>query len=251
MRQGTEQLRTLSAAAPQDVLTARRLALAEERQAEILRANGDDATALSLDQSALQVLRTLSAAQPHNTDFLDLQGFAEFDLADQLDHMRRFGEAERYGAAARASFRSLSAADPKIGQYHIGAGRALIVMAKTAVDEGRPAQARPLVAESLNELSQAAPTQHGSADFQFATAAAESLLGDVYQTLAARATNSQRERLRDWQSAKQWYVRAVDAFPTSFADATAQATADKGQILRCDQEVARTQSAARARSGRR
>jgi non-specific serine/threonine protein kinase/serine/threonine-protein kinase len=239
VRQATEELQSLSAAAPQDLLTARRLALAEERQAEILTASGDDPAALSLDQSALRILQTLSAAQPQNTDFLDLQAFAEFDLADQLDRMRRFGEAERFGAAARENFRSLSAADPGIGQYHIGAGRTLIVMAKTALDEGQPAQARPLLEQSLGELSQAAPTQRGSADFQFATAAAESLLGDVFQTLATGVTDSRLERLRDWQSARQWFVRAVGAFPVGFADATAQANADKAQILRCDQEIAR------------
>jgi non-specific serine/threonine protein kinase/serine/threonine-protein kinase len=251
VRQATQQLKSLSAAVPQDLLTARRLALAEERQAEILTANGDDAAALSLDQSALQVLQTLSAAQPQNTDFLDLEAFAEFDLADQLEHMRRFGEAEHYGAAARASFRSLSTADPKVGQYHIGAARTLIVMAKTALDERQPAQARPLLEASLQELSQAASTQQASADFQFARAAAESLLGDVYQALATGGRPSSPERLREWQSAKQWYVRAVSAFPAGFADATAQATADKSQILHCEQEIARAQSAVRVRSGRR
>jgi hypothetical protein len=177
-----------------------------------------------------------------NTDLLDLQAFAEFNLASQLDRMRRFAEAERYGQAAHAGFRSLSTADPKVGQYHIGAARALTIMAKTALDEGQPAHARPLLQDSLQELSQAALTQQASGDFRFAKAAAESLLGDVYRTLATGEPNSTRARLLDWQSAKQWYVRALDV-PAGFADATAQATADKSQILRCDQEIARAQSA--------
>lgn len=251
VRQATQQLKSLSAAAPHDLLTARRLALAEGRQAELLRANGDDGAALSLEQDALQVLHTLTAAQPQNTDFLYLQAFAEFDLADQLDRMRRFAEAERYGEAARASFRSLSAADPKVGQYHIGAARTLIVLAKTALDQRQPDQARPLLEASLDELSQAAPTQRGSADFQFATAATESLMGDVYQALASRVPDSRHEGLRNWQSAKEWYVRAVSTYPTGFADATAQLAADKAQILRCDQEIARVRTAGRSHIGRR
>lgn len=250
VRQATEELQTLSAAAPQDVLTARRLALAEERQAEILAVDGNDASALSLDLSALQVLQRLTAAQPQNTDLLDLQAYAEFNLAGQLDRMRRFAETDRYGQAARAGFQSLSAADPNVGAYHIGAARALTIMAKTALDEGQPARARPLLQDSLQELAQAAPTQQASGDFRFAKAAADSLLGDLYRTLATGKQTSRRERLRDWQSAKQWYVRAVDV-PAGFADATAQAAADKGEILRCDQEIARAQSAVRTRSGRR
>ena len=243
MRQATQQLQSLSASDPHDLLTARRLALAEQREAEILAASGDEAAALAQDRSALQGLQTLTVAQPQNIDFRNLEAFAEFDLADALDQMRRFGEAEHYGKAARASFQSLSAADPKVGQYHIGAGRTLIVLAKTALDEGQPARARSLLRASLRELSQAAPTQQASADFQFAQAAAESLLGDVYQTLATHASDSRPERLRDWQSAKQWYARAVAAFPAGFAEASAQATADKGEILRCDREIARTQQA--------
>lgn len=239
VRQGTQQLQSLAATDPRDLVTARRLALAEEREAEILAASGDDTAALSQDRSALRVLQTLTAAQPQNADFRNLEAFAEFYLADALDQMRRFGEAERYGQAARASFESLAAADPKVGQYHIGAGRTLIVLAKTHLDEGQPALAPPLLQASLRELSQAAPTQQGSTDFQFAQAAAESLLGDVYQALATRVTGSDRERLRDWQSAKQWYVRAVATFPAGFAEASAQAAADRGEIQRCDQAIAR------------
>jgi eukaryotic-like serine/threonine-protein kinase len=237
--QATEQLKSLSAANPQDLLTARRLALAEERQAQILTSGGDDAGALSLDQSALQVLQRLTAARPHNTDFLDLQAFAQFNLADQLDRMRRFAQAERYGQAARTSFQALSAADPKVGEYHIGAGRTLIVMAKTVLDEQQPARARPLLQLAFQELSQAAPTQQASGDFRFAKAAAQSLLGDVYRALAAGGPDSRRERLRDWQRAKAWYVRAVDTYPPGFAEASAQAAADKAEIGRCDREIAR------------
>jgi serine/threonine protein kinase len=249
VRQATAQLKSLSAAAPQDLLTRRRLALAEERQAEILTTGSDDDAALSLDQSALQVLQTLIAAQPQNTDFLNLQAFAQFNLADQLDRMRRFPQAEHYGQAALTSFQALSVADPKVGEYHIGAGRTLIVMAKTVLDEQQPARARPLLQASLQELSRAAPTQQGSGDFQFAKAAAESLLGDVYQALAVRAADSRDERLRDWQSAKAWYVRAVDTYPTGFAEASAQATADKAEILRCDHAIARAQRVGPIRDG--
>ncbi|MGH8317657.1 MAG: serine/threonine-protein kinase [Steroidobacteraceae bacterium] len=248
VRQATQWLRSLAAAAPQDLLTARRLALADERQAEILAAGGDDAAAVSLDQSTFQILRTLSAARPRNTDFRELAAFAELELADTSDRLGRFGAAEQYGRAALESFRSLSGEDPKVGQYHIGAGRTLIAMAKTAFDEHRPARTRTLLQASLRELSQAAPTQQASADFQFAEAAAESLFGDLYQSLAASAPHSRLERLRDWQSAKEWYVRAVATFPASFAEAAAQATADRGEILRCDQEIARAAGPARTDS---
>ncbi len=250
VRRATRRLQSLSAAVPQDLLTARRLALAEGRQAEILAASADDEAALSLDQSALKVLQRLAAAQPQNTDFLDLEAFAELYLAAELNRMQRFGEAEQHGQAALAGFRSLSATDPKVGQYHIGAGRTLIIMAKTALDERQTDRARPLLQAALQELSQAARTQQASADFQFAQAVAESLFGELYEALAARERASRLERLGDWQSAKQWYVRAAGGFPAGFADGTAQAQADEAAIQRCDQEIAHVQAPAPPRSRR-
>jgi len=237
----TARLRSLSAAAPGDPLTLRRLALADGRLGEILAAGKQYAAALAMDRSAQTLLRQLAATAPENADFMHLEAFSNLDIAGVLTDMGQYGQAEPYDQAALSRFRMLVASDPKVREYRVDVAQALTGLAQLAIDRHEPKRAIPLLHTALEEMTTAPGEPMVSAEFRFAKAGAQSTLGDAYAALAARESASSAERLPAWRQAKAWYSQALGIFhglTASYAEGVQRATALTREIAQCDREIA-------------
>ena len=131
-------------------------------------------------------------------------------------------------------FRALAATDPKIAEYRFDVGLALGAQAEIAERRG---EARPAVSLLREALGTAAVTGSGptNAVVRFEVAHEEALLGKAYTMLAANSHASPAERTRDWESARDYYGRALKTFEDlmpSWAEATGEARSVSNEIQR-------------------
>jgi hypothetical protein len=116
----------------------RTLAIAYSRAAEMLsHVETTYAEALSMDEEARKLMQSLMQSAPSNADFDHLKAFADHDTAGVLIKMGAFARAEPDEAAALREFKALSAADPKIAEYHVDVALALAnmsVISKKSLD---------------------------------------------------------------------------------------------------------------------
>jgi non-specific serine/threonine protein kinase/serine/threonine-protein kinase len=195
MQPAVERLATLSDANPGNERFARTLALGYGRLAHVLAFDDQriqEAWEISLQQQ--RVLDSLVAAEPANGDFAHLRAFAQIDLAKALLRLGRLEEATGHAQSALAAFRSLSASDPGIEEYHINIGLTLNVLAEIALRRGDPEGAIANLRESMEQT--ASVGANSSAEFRMVRADAASLLGDAQTTLAGDAHHSSLERRR-------------------------------------------------------
>jgi len=238
MGQAIAALEVLHASDPADPLAARTLTLGYSRIGELFEYRHDDAAALSESEKELRLLQALTRAAPRNADFAHLQAFAEQDLADALSGMGRLDEAQRHFETALASFRALSASDPRVAEYHWDEGQTISRLAALSSRSGQPRRAIALLEQALAAMNVASENAASNANFRFVRVQAEALLGDQYVALAVDAAPA---RLEHFRTAKDWYEKALAGYrvliPTWFeAGAAAQAIAAK--IRQCDAALA-------------
>ncbi len=242
VREALTALQSAWAADKSKLRAGRTLSLAYSRAAEILSDNESGrAEALSLDQEARKLLGTLFAAAPNNADFAHLMAFSDHDIAGVLIAMGDLDRAEQEEAAALKAFRTLTNADPKIGEYHIDVALALAALADIAVHRGNPALALPQLEEALRE-SALAESAAGTANvnFQLAKAIQQRQMGEVNVAFASKARRTPARQLRYWQSAKDWYRKAAETFDglrIVSHEAATNAEQIAAKIRQCDAEL--------------
>ncbi|HXS26394.1 MAG TPA: serine/threonine-protein kinase [Steroidobacteraceae bacterium] len=209
MRESIARLAALHAADPHDVRAVRTLSLGYSRLGELLEYRHEDSAALTAYEQELPLLRTLARAAPNNADLAHLEAFAEQDLSDALAGMGRLDEAERHAQIALASFRSLSAADPRIAEYHWDQGQSLSGLAYLASLRGDPRGALALLQQALAAMNAGSGSGANDANFRLIRAHAEALLGDQYAALASARHPASAARLAEWRMAKAWYTTAL------------------------------------------
>ena len=235
MRRSIAGLEALAAEDPANWRIARTLSLTESRTAEMLARSGQGLTeALSLDERAQQALLPAMAKEPDNTDLRHLLVFTDHDRGAVLLQMSRLEEAAEAQRKALDGFRALLATDPKIAEYRFDVGLALSAQAEIAERRGDARQAVSLLREALDS---AAVTESGptNAAARFAVARAQALLGKAHAMLAADSRHPLAERVKDWESARDFYGRALKTFEDlipSWAEATGEARLASDEIQR-------------------
>ncbi|MGH8220315.1 MAG: protein kinase domain-containing protein [Steroidobacteraceae bacterium] len=236
MRQSIRMLESLHASGPNDPRVVRTLTLGYSRLGELLAYRNDPA-ALSEYEQELRLIRALTRAAPHNADLAHLQAFAENDLADALAGMGHLDEAAQHYQTALASFRSLSASDPRIAEYHWDQGQVLSSLADLAGRRQDPHGAIMLLRQALAAMNATTAGAASDSNFRIVRAHAESLLGDQYAALASGAQRGRATQLEDWRTAKAWYEKALAgdrALSLAWFEARIGAEAIARKIRRCD-----------------
>jgi eukaryotic-like serine/threonine-protein kinase len=235
MRRSIGSLEALAVEDPGNWRIARTLSLTESRTAEMLAKSEQGLSeALSLDERARQALLPAMAKERDNTDLRHLLVFTDYDRGDVLLQMGRLEEAAEAQRKALDGFRALAAADPKIAEYRRDIGLALGAQAEIAERRGEARRAVALLREALESsaVKEGGPT---NAAARFEVAREQALLGKAHAMLAADSHGSPAERARDWESARDFYGRALKTFEDlmpSWAEATGEAHSVSNEIQR-------------------
>ena len=245
VRQSIGSLQSLWAADNADLHVGRTLSLAYSRAADILSHDPDRyAEALAMDENARMLIKSLAQRAPGNADLAHLAAFSDHDVGDVLIKMGEFDRAEPNELAALEQFRRLSAADPKIAEYHLDIALSLASVAAIAVHRAQPALAISQLQEALQTYG-ADDGGGGSNDyFRSAKAVEQRSLADIYVGLASNKKLSGAARIPYWRSAKAWYQKSLDTSGTPQASETgsresAEAVAEVRQkIQACNVELA-------------
>lgn len=239
MHSAVDALAQLSAADPQNLRLARTLSLGYGRTVEVLQSDGHRfQEAAAIESKQRQILDSLVQAAPDNSDFAHLHAFAQHDAAETSTHLGRLDEASGYAQAALTAFRSLSAGDPKVQEYHIDMAMALDDLALIALIRHEPQKAG---AELQEALEQTAGVQSAdSAEFRMARANTLALLGEVQAAFAAEANRdaSQRRQLR--HDACLLYAEALAVYRSLsgvWAQAAQEARQAAGKVDRCHKAI--------------
>jgi tetratricopeptide (TPR) repeat protein len=235
MRPAVEQLARLSASAPDNPRIARTLALGYGRLAEVLSNDGrrvDEAWPLLLKERGL--LDRLASSAPDSSDLAHLHAFARHDAAVALLQMGHFQEAERSAQQALAEFRSLSASDPKVAEYHMDIALALNDMAKSSLGRDKPDAALTSLQEAIVQTADSAVGK--SAQSLIVRADSQSLLGDVDVTLAKNRRRTEAQKSRDREDACHQYEAALMVYRAEsqrFATAATKAQQAASKLEAC------------------
>ena len=225
-----------------DSATGRALSLAYTRAGEIL--SQDQRTyseALSMDQSALEILRKLLDTTPNNADLAHMLAFADWGITGVLIDMGDLEGAARHGNAALGILKSLSAADPQVAEYHADVALMLQSLARIADDRGQPLQAVAFAREALPQSAVALSTGATNGYFRYVRASLQAELGSAYSALGANAQSDRSQRLHDWQAAKDWYQQALDTYQVlgvKYGESAAEAVRIGKRIEDCDRALA-------------
>jgi serine/threonine protein kinase len=245
VRQSIGSLQSLWAADNADLHVGRTLSLAYSRAADILSHDPDRyAEALAMDENARMLIKSLAQRAPGNADLAHLAAFSDHDVGDVLIKMSEFDRAEPDELAALEEFRRLSAADPKIAEYHLDIALSLASMAAIAVHRAQPALALSQLQEALQTYAADVGGEASNDYFRSAKAAEQRSLADIYVGLASNKKLSGAARIPYWRSAKAWYEKSLDTLGTPQASETgsresAEAVAEVRQKIRaCNVELA-------------
>lgn len=244
LRDSIQTLRALLAADPGNQRVARTLSLAYHRSAEIVAYQRRDAEALSMEEESDRIVGALSRTAPRNTDFAHLAAFDKHASAGFLLSMGRLDEAQRNEEAALQAFEGLALADPKLPEYHVDVAQSLLGMGKIAQRRGDSVGAIDFAERALTALSEV-PQSSADGGSRYTRAMAETLLGEVYATIASAPHRDRLERLRSEQASQQAYLRALaifNALRPAWFEAAEEATRVAAEIRRGDQEKSEPQS---------
>ena len=248
IRQSLDLYRGLWTADARDPAIGRTLALAYTRAGEILSQNPQtDSEALSMDQSAREILQKLVDSAPDNVDLAHLLAFADWGITGVLIDMGDLEGAAQHGNAALGILKKLSAADPRVAEYHADVALMLKSLAHIADDRGQPRQAVSLAEEALPQSAAALETGATNGYFRYVRASIQAELGSAFAALGANAQSGRSERLHDWEAAKDWYQKSLDTYQVlgaKYGESAAEAVRIGKKIQDCDRAVA-----ALARSG--
>lgn len=201
------------AADASNVRLGRTLSLAYSRAAEILSQDPPAlAQALSMDEKARAILDGLAAMAGANPDLAHLVAFTDHDMAAVLTAAGNLPAAEQHEQAALGAFRSLAAADPRVGEYHLDVSLALAGLAQIAARRGEPQLSLAQLEEALRESAAAASGGATGVNLGVAAALEERRLGEANAALAARAGLDPARRRAYWQAATDAYRKASAAF---------------------------------------
>ena len=242
IRQSLDLYRGLWAADARDPAIGRALSLAYTRAGEIL--SQDQKTyseALSMDQSAREILQKLVDEAPNNVDFAHLLAFADWGITGILIDMGDLQGAAQHANAALRILKHLSAADPGVAEYHADVALMLQSLAHIADDRGQPRQAASLAQEALPESAAALGTGATNGYFRYVRASIQAELGSAYAAMGAQAQLDRAQRLHDWQTAKDWYQQALDTYRVlgvKYGESAAEALRIGQKIQDCDRALA-------------
>jgi serine/threonine protein kinase len=245
MQPAVEILAKLSAVDPNNQRFARTLALGYGRMAEVIASDesrSQDAWPLQLKQQRL--LDQLIAAAPASDDLAHLHAFAQHEAAMTLLRMGRPDEALGFAQNALAAFRSLSASDTKIEEYHADIGFALDDVAGIALLRREPERAVALLQEAMTQTAELGAAS--APQSRMARADTESLLSDAESALAVDTRRDSFQRGRDREDACQHLKEALAVYTATsgrFAEAAQQLRQQSGKLDRCRQLLNRGEPA--------
>ena len=242
IRQSLDLYRALWTADARDPAMGRALSLAYTRAGEILSQDPKTSSeALSMDQSAREILQKLVDAAPDNVDLAHLLAFADWGITGVLIDLGDLEGAAQHGNAALRILKKLSAADPGIAEYHADVALMLQSLAHIADDRGQPRQAVSLAQEALPQSAAALETGATNGYFRYVRASIQAELGSAYAALGGNAQSGRSQRVQDWRTAKDWYQQALDTYQVlgvKYGESAAEALRIGKKIQDCDRALA-------------
>jgi eukaryotic-like serine/threonine-protein kinase len=237
MRPDAARLESLWSGNPQNRFVSRTLSVIYYRTAEVWLYGYHYDEALSAAGNARRVLQAVLAATPEDADLRVNEAAAMHDSAAALMGLNRLEEAERIERAALAVVQGLAASDPKVAEYRGFVGMGLTRLGDIAARQGHTARAIELLQQGVQTSDAAidAGTRHPYIRHENAQAAA--LLGAAYAMRASDTHRTTAQRRRDWQSAREWYARALNSFRALGAiwyESIGEARQASEQIQLCD-----------------
>ena len=232
-----------------DPAIGRTLALAYTRAGEILSQNPQtDSEALSMDQSAREILQKLVDSAPDNVDLAHLLAFADWGITGVLIDMGDLEGAAQHENAALGILKKLSAADPRVAEYHADVALMLKSLAHIADDRGQPRQAVWLGRGGPAAKCRRARRWARPMDIFAMCGRRYRLNWAAPSPRWCDAQSGRSERLHDWEAAKDWYAtKSLDTYQVlgaKYGESAAEAVRIGKKIQDCDRAVA-----ALARSG--
>lgn len=224
---------------PDDQMLGRQLSLAYTRSGEILEADPHRLDqALAMDREARRNLQVLVTAAPHDADLGHLLAFADFGVADVLIKMKKLDEAAQSEQMALTEIKALSAADPKIVEYHADVAFVTGALAGISNQQGNFSQAIILARAGVAEMS---PISAGTnAYFSYVNVTLQEALGAAQAGLATNTQLSRSQRKGDWLAAQQSYSRALailKVLGVQSREAALEAATVTGHLDDCTREV--------------
>jgi non-specific serine/threonine protein kinase/serine/threonine-protein kinase len=232
---------SLWAADTSDPAIGRALSLAYTRAGEVLSQDAQSyRQALSMDRSAHELLQKLADAAPNNVDLAHLLAFSDWDIAGILIDMGDLEGASQHANAALRVLQGLSAADPKVAEYHADVALVLQSLARIADDRGQTAEAVSLAQRALPESAAALAAGATNGYFRYVQASIQAELGDAYATLGANPRLGRSQRAQDWRSAGDWYGQALNIYQVlgaRYGESAAEARRIRKQIETGDEAL--------------
>jgi len=212
MRSAITILEPLFQADTTNVRTRRLLAVSYYKASEALLKERNYPEALAMNEKAIKVLDIALAAAPQDFDLHINEAAAKHYAAAALMNLGRLDEAQRYEEVALQRLRALVAIDPRVAEFQGFVSMALTGMADVAERRGQAPAAMTFLYEALtaSETALAAGTKHPY--IRHSKGKTEALLGNAYMLLAKDEARGIKRRVQDWQSAREWYQRALATF---------------------------------------
>jgi eukaryotic-like serine/threonine-protein kinase len=224
---------------PEDQMLGRQLSLAYTRSGEILEADPQGLDeALAMDQEARRILQVLVTAAPHDSDLRHLLAFADFGVADVLIKMKKPDEAAHPEQMALTEIKALSAADPKIVEYHADVAFVTGALAGILNQQRNFSPAITLARAGLAEMKSISAGTN--AYFSYVNVTLQEALGAAYAGLAANTRLSRPQRKRDWLAAQQSYSQALailKVLGVQSHEAALEASTVAGHLDDCTREL--------------
>jgi tetratricopeptide (TPR) repeat protein len=242
-RKGLALLHELEATAPGDANVQSRLTIGYMHLADILTGvASDDAGAVAAYRKAIDIERTLVAAQPNNTHYrhnlmvgLTLLGDVQMRMGDTAQALDGFREAFAVLAPIADPVNAQYRSDEALLEQRIGTAQATLGQA----DEALPMLRKALAVQEAN-MDRDPSTVMGRAQLALTAGG----LGKAHSVFASRG-KSAADRLRNWRQARSWYQKAHDLwFELRKQGATAGTEAAMPdelarEVARCDEALAK------------
>jgi serine/threonine protein kinase len=154
LKQATAVYESIVAAQPEDTMTRRALGLTYDRMGEVLlNSTPRFAEGLQMHTRSLQIANELAAADPHNTGYRKMQGYALLGVGWAHVKLGSLREALKYRLAAVKIFDPMLAADPRNEEARFDAANALARTGETYIAMGRWRAAEQGLSQALAVLA--------------------------------------------------------------------------------------------------
>jgi non-specific serine/threonine protein kinase/serine/threonine-protein kinase len=211
------------------------------KTSEALLAQRSYADALLLNEKAMKVVDLMRASAPRDPDMQVNDAATKHFAAVALANLNRYDEATRYETLALDIARGLHEADPKVVEFQGFVSMALTGLADIAERQGQVTRAMPFLQEALaaSDAALSAGTMHPY--IRHSKGRTEALFGNAYALLGSDSNRKAAQRAEDWDTAREWYQRALGTFQKVspiWAEAADDARHVGEQIAECNRVLA-------------